>query len=372
MASIKPIQCAILDDYQAAGRAHFAHLEPRIEITTFSETLDPRDPAQLEALIQRLQLFDAIVTMRERTPFPAELVRALPNLKVLLTTGPRNQALDLDAFAARNIPVAGTVRGPKGLPAPVQHTWALILALARHLARDDGLVKRGDWQGPSLAVSLPGKTLGLLGLGNLGSKVGKIAAEAFGMDVVAWSANLTQKKADDQAQALGLPARSFRVVSSKEELFQSADVVSVHYILSERSRGIVGREELGAMKPSALLVNTSRGAVVDEHALLETAMAGRIGGVALDVFGTEPLPVNSAWRTMQWGREGRSEVLLSPHMGYCDEELINGWYQEAAENMFCAPQTRVTISVQVRQCSVVPSRFWNRKIESFVSRSMPS
>ncbi|KAJ5112774.1 hypothetical protein N7532_000819 [Penicillium argentinense] len=323
---------AILDDYQGIAPPHFAHLQSRVDITSFPETLDPRDPRQRDELIQRLQRFDVILAMRERTPFAAETIAALPNLKLLLTTGTRNLSLDLQACADRGIPVAGTEGRPPGVNSTVQHTWALILALARHVARDDAAVKAGAWQG-SLGMNLSGKTLALLGLGKLGSQVGKIAIQAFDMNVLAWSSNLTQEKADEQAQAQGLPAGSFDVAPSKTEFFARADVVSLHNVLSERSRGIVGAPELATMQPSAMIVNTSRGPLIDEPALLAALNAGQIRGAALDVFDPEPLPADSPWRTTAWGRDGRSEVLLSPHMGYGEEELINGWYREVAENL---------------------------------------
>ncbi|GMF66906.1 unnamed protein product [Aspergillus oryzae] len=322
---------AILDDYQNISPAHFAHLEDRISISYFPETLDPRDERQRALLIERLQPFDVILAMRERTPFPKETLSALPNLKLLLTTGTRNLALDVQYCASRGIPVAGTGGRPAGVHSTVQHTWALILGLARHVARDDAAVKRGEWQG-SLGMTLAGKTLGLLGLGKLGSQVGRIAVVAFDMKVIAWSTNLTQEKADEQAAALGLPAGSFQAVRDKAEFFRSADVVSLHSVLSERSRGIVGAAELEVMKPTAILVNTSRGPLVEEKALLETLNAGRIRGAALDVFEPEPLPKDSPWRTTAWGQDGRSEVVLSPHMGYGDEQ-IHGWYDEVASNL---------------------------------------
>ncbi|KAE8333799.1 hypothetical protein BDV39DRAFT_188166 [Aspergillus sergii] len=294
--------------------SHFAHLESRISISYFPETLDPRDERQRALLIERLQPFDVILAMRERTPFSKETLSALPNLKLLLTTGTRNLALDVQYCASRGIPVAGTGGRPAGVHSTVQHTWALILGLARHVARDDAAVKRGEWQG------------------SLGSQVGRIAVVAFEMKVIAWSTNLTQEKADEQAAALGLPAGSFQAVRDKAEFFRSADVVSLHSVLSERSRGIVGAAELEVMKPTAILVNTSRGPLVEEKALLETLNAGRIRGAALDVFEPEPLPKDSPWRTTAWGQDGRSEVVLSPHMGYGDEQ-IHGWYDEVASNL---------------------------------------
>ncbi|KAJ5363500.1 uncharacterized protein N7496_009213 [Penicillium cataractarum] len=329
--SSKP-KFAILDDYQNIARAHFAHLEDRVEISCFPETLDPRDPIQQDALIQRLLPFDIILAMRERTPFTASTITALPNLKLLLTTGTRNLSLDLDTLTQQGVTVAGTEGRPPGVNSTVQHTWALILGLARHVARDDAAVKAGGWQG-SLGMTLSGKQLGLLGLGKLGSQVGKIAVQAFGMNVLAWSTNLTQEKADEQALAQGLPAGSFVVAPSKADFFAQADVLSVHSVLSDRSRGIVGAVNLAQMKPQALIINTSRGPLIDESALLDTLRAGRIRGAALDVFDPEPLPLDSPWRTTPWGKEGRSEVLLSPHMGYGEEDLLHGWYREVAENL---------------------------------------
>ncbi|KAJ5081910.1 hypothetical protein NUU61_010174 [Penicillium alfredii] len=323
---------AILDDYQGIACAHFAHLESRIDIATFPDTLDPRDPAQQDALVQRLQPFDVVLAMRERTPFSAQTLAALPNLRLLLTTGTRNLSLDLQACTDRGIPVAGTEGRPPGVNSTVQHTWALILALARHVARDDAAVKQGGWQG-SLGINLSGKTLALLGLGKLGSQVGKIAVQAFGMNVLAWSTNLTQAKADAQAQEQGLPAGSFVVAPSKADFLARADVLSVHHVLSDRSRVIIGAADLAMLQPTAMIVNTSRGPLIDEPALLETLNAGRIRGVALDVFDPEPLPLNSPWRTTAWGQDGRSEVLLTPHMGYGEEELLHGWYREVAENL---------------------------------------
>ncbi|KAL4924234.1 D-isomer specific 2-hydroxyacid dehydrogenase [Aspergillus undulatus] len=324
---------AILDDYQGISGPHFTHLEDRVEISHFPETLDPRIPEQQHELIQRLRPFDIILAMRERTPFSKEILSQLPNLKLVLTTGQRNRSLDTEYLASREIPVAGTESRQtggngkrKGTPSTVQHTWALILSLARHVARDDAAVKSGGWQG-SLGMTLSGKTLGLVGLGKLGSAVARIAILGFGMDVIAWSANLTQGRADEAALSIGLEKGDIRAVPAdeKERLFSEADVVSVHYVLSERSKGIVGAEELNAMKKDALLINTSRGPLVDEEALLEVLNKGGIGGAALDVFDPEPLPPDSPWRTTEWGLDGRSEVILTPHMGYGDEQ-IHGWY----------------------------------------------
>jgi lactate dehydrogenase-like 2-hydroxyacid dehydrogenase len=333
--SERKIQLAILDDYQNIAPAKFAHLSSRISITSYPETLNTQDAAQKAELIRRLQPYTVISTMRERTPFPADVVNALPNLKYLLTTGTRNRGLDIDACTKRGIPVTGTT-GLEAIQQPdstTQHTWALILGLARHIARDDASVKSGGWQGQSLATELAGKTLALLGLGKLGTAVARIGALAFNMKIKAWSSSLTQEAADEKAVAAGLQPGTFEVVTSKEELFRAADVLSVHYVLSDRSRGIVGEKELALLKPTALLVNSSRGPLIDQLALLDTLKKGKIRGAALDVFEIEPLPADSEWRTIAWGKEGRSEVLLSPHMGYVTEGILDCWYEEQAENL---------------------------------------
>ncbi|KAJ4250223.1 hypothetical protein NW762_012038 [Fusarium torreyae] len=217
------------------------------------------------------------------------------------------------------------------------HTWAMILSLARNIASDDAAIKAGGWQS-DMAIGLSGKTLGIVGLGRLGAAVARIGSLAFGMEIKCWSASLDQAKADEMATKLGLPLqdadghKTFQVVS-KEELFATADVVSLHYVLSDRSRGIVGARELAAMKSSALLVNTSRGALIDETALVEATSKGSIRGVALDVFEMEPLPADSPWRSQGWGKGNESRVLVTPHMGYVEEGIMNGWYAEQAENV---------------------------------------
>lgn len=278
--------------------------------------------------------------MRERTPFPRDLIARLPNLKLLLTTGNRNLALDLSALRHRGIPVAGAVDkahpGSVGSVSTTEHCVAMILAAARNIAQDDREVKFGGWQTAS-AVSLHGKTLGVVGLGRLGVAVAKIMHSAFGMRVVAWSPNLTQEGADEKAREAGFPVedeggKTFRVVS-KEELFKAADVVSVHIVLSERSRGGIGEKELALMKSSAIFVNTSRGPLVVEEDLLNALDKGRIRAAALDVFELEPLPLDSRWRTTQWGKDGRSQVLLTPHMGYVEQSTLEGWYDQQVENL---------------------------------------
>lgn len=276
--------------------------------------------------------------MRERTPFPPPLVSSLPNLKLLLTTGRRNAALSLPSFASRSVPVAGTSDPPApGPDSTTQHCVALILALARDIPGSHEAMRRGEWQ-TSLATPLAGRVFCTLGLGRLGARVAGIMSTAFGMRVVAWSQNLTQEAADGKAAEMGLSTelqdgtKRFRVVS-KEEAFSSADVLSVHLVLSERSRGVVSTPDLQRMKPTAFLVNTSRGPLVDEAALLKVLKEGGIGGAAVDVFDVEPLGKDSEWRTTEWGVGGRSRVVVTPHMGYVEGEKLAEWYQQQVDNI---------------------------------------
>ncbi|MCJ1372768.1 hypothetical protein MMC20_003993 [Loxospora ochrophaea] len=340
MAS-SPTPLAILDDYASIAPSHFTSILPsnRISLTTFPTTLPPTDHAALTA---RLHPFTIISTMRERTPFPAAVLSSLPNLKLLLTTGPRNAAIDLPAATAAGIIVTGTLGGgrsdgssaqkrPRGYDATAEHTWALILGVTKSIARDDAVVKSGGWQS-GLSMGLRGKKLGIVGLGRLGGSVARIGVLGFGMEVMAWSENLTAEKAAEVAEKNGLGREQIRAVG-KEELFGTADVVSVHYVLSERSVGMVGEKELRGMKSGAVFVNTSRGPLVDEGALLAVLKEGRVKGAGLDVFNREPLEQESEWRSERWGEEGRSEVVLSPHMGYVEENTMRNWYDEQVENV---------------------------------------
>jgi phosphoglycerate dehydrogenase-like enzyme len=345
-----PMKLAILDDYQGIAAPHFEHLKPTFDITVFRDTLlpynNPSTPENVkQELVDRLRPFTIISAMRERTPFPASLQEKLPNLKLLLSTGGRNLSIDLEAAKKHGIHVTGAPgkgrtdspaasKPKRGPDSTTQHAIALILGIARNVAADDKVVKEGGWQ-TELATGLSGKTFGTLGLGRLGVNVAKILYSAFGMRIIAWSSSLTQETADQKAVEAGLPLetdgeKTFRVVS-KEELFSEADVVSVHYVLSNRSRGLVGAKDLALMKKSALFINTSRGPIVDEASLLAVLKEGKIRGAALDVFDLEPLPKDSEWRTPKWGTEGTSHVLLSPHMGYVDHETMNTWYAEQAE-----------------------------------------
>ncbi|KAF5632253.1 2-hydroxyacid dehydrogenase [Fusarium tjaetaba] len=341
----------VLDDYLRISAKHFEHLQPPTLQVEVSDTYIPQRTAEEKgSLVEKLYPYDIISTMRERTPFPGELLHQLPNLKLLLCTGTQFETFDLETAKDLGITVASALgRGRsdetqhkqdirKGGSHPAtHHTWAMILALARNIAADDASIKAGGWQS-DMAVGLSGKTLGVVGLGRLGAAVARIGSLAFGMKIKCWSSSLGQAKADEMAVKLGLPIvdedgdKTFGAVS-KEELFATADVVTLHYVLSERSRGIVSAKELAVMKKSALLVNTSRGALIDEAALLDAANEGSIRGVALDVFESEPLPADSPWRSQEWGKGKKSRVLVTPHMGYVEEGIMNNWYAEQAENV---------------------------------------
>jgi phosphoglycerate dehydrogenase-like enzyme len=249
--------------------------------------------------------------MRERTPLRRAHIEQLPNLKLIASTGPRNASIDLEAAAERGIKVVHT--GYFGSPT-VELTWALILAGARHIAAEAAAVRDGGWQ-HSIGDDLSGKTLGLIGLGNLGSKVAGIG-QAFGMQIIAWSQNLTADKAAAAGAAL----------VSKEELLRRSDVVSIHLVLSERSRGLIGAAELSLMKPTARLVNTSRGPIVAEAALIAALEKGQIAGAAIDVYDTEPLPANHPYRKIP-------NLLATPHIGYVSRGLYERFYRDTVSNI---------------------------------------
>jgi phosphoglycerate dehydrogenase-like enzyme len=249
--------------------------------------------------------------MRERTPLRAALIERLPNLKLIASTGPRNASIDLKAAAARGIAVVHT--GYFGSPT-VELAWALILAGARHIVAEAAAVRSGGWQ-HSIGDDLSGKTLGIIGLGNLGSQLAKIGL-AFGMSVIAWSQNLTAEKCAAAGAAL----------VSKEELLRQADIVSVHLVLSERTRGLIGAAELSLMKRSARLVNTSRGPIVVEAALIAALKAGQIAGAAIDVYDVEPLPVDHPYRNLD-------NLLATPHIGYVSRGLYERFYRDTVSNI---------------------------------------
>jgi phosphoglycerate dehydrogenase-like enzyme len=299
---------AVLDDYQQVARAlaPWASLPEGSKVEFFHDHRD--DEASLAA---RLAPFDVIVAMRERTPFTRSLFERLPNLRLLVTTGLRNAAIEVAAATELGITVSGT----EGLPYPTAElTWGLILALARKIPAEDRALRAGTWQ-TSLGVGLQGKTLALLGLGRLGSQVARIGA-AFGMRPVAWSPNLTAERA----------AAGGAELATKDQLFRRADVLSIHLVLSERTRGLVGARELALLKPSALLINTSRGPIVDEPALLAALTAGELGGAGLDVFDREPLPATHPLL-------GVSNTVLTPHLGYVTEETYRIFYGQALEDI---------------------------------------
>lgn len=341
---------AIIDDYLNTSESHFAHIPPSsLKVTTFNDTITPINEAETARLVERLKPFEAISTMRERTAFSGSLLRSLPNLKLLLATGTQFETFDLATARELGIAVVaapGLGRTDKlndidsrpnikkgGVHPTTQHAWALIMALSRNVAADDAVLKTGTGWQTELAIGLTGLTIGIVGLGRLGAAVAQIGHLAWGMKVLCWSENLTQEKASRMAVEAGLPPDTFRAVS-KEHLFRNSDVVSLHYVLSDRSRGIVGANELQQMKSSAMLINTSRGPLIDQSALLDSLERGTIRGAALDVFEIEPLPMYSPWRrTNYWGRDGRSRLITTPHMGYMDGRLVNAWYAETAENV---------------------------------------
>jgi len=301
------MRIAILDDYQhaALASADWAALGAD-EVTPFHGHIG--DTADLAAQLRR---FDVVVAMRERTPFDAERLRLLPNLKLLVTTGMANASIDLAAARAAGVTVCGT-GGSAG--ATVELTWALILSLARHVPAEDARVRAGGWQ-HTLGFGLRGRTLGVVGLGRLGRQVAAVGM-AFGMEVVAWSQRLTTSHAD----AAGVTA------VTKDELFGSSDIVTIHYKLSPRSAGLVGAREIGLMKPTAYLVNTSRGPIVDTDALLVALRAGTIAGAALDVYDEEPLPGGHPLRNAP-------RTVLTPHIGYVTDDGYQVFYGEAVEDI---------------------------------------
>ena len=297
---------AILDDYQDVARAlgPWDRLPEALRIEVFRDTLS--DP---DALAERLRPFDALVIMRERTPFPRALVERLPNLRLLVTTGMRNRSVDVAACAEKGVTVCGTA----GFGNPtVDLTWGLILALARRIPEQERALREGRWQ-VALGNGLEGKTLGVLGLGSLGARVAGVGA-AFGMRVVGWSPNLTEERAASAGAA--------RV--DKAALMAEADVLTLHVVLSERSRGIVGADDIARMKRGAIIVNTSRGPLIDQAALIAALREGRIAGAGLDVYDQEPLPPDHPILSAP-------NTVLTPHLGYVTEENYRVYFGGAVE-----------------------------------------
>jgi phosphoglycerate dehydrogenase-like enzyme len=302
------IKLAILDDFQdvALTAADWTQFKGKVDITVFNDHL--ADP---EAVIARLKPFDAIAVMRERTPLNRAIIERLDRLRLILSTGRRNASIDLKAANERGITVCHTGYSSHGA---MEHTWALILGALRHIPAEATSFRQGGWQ-KTIGTDLKGKTLGIVGLGNIGRGICRVA-RAFEMEVVAWSQNLTAEAAAD--------AGAKRV--DKDELFRIADVITVHLVLSDRSRGIVGAPDIALMKPTAWLVNSSRGPLIDEGALVAALTERRIGGAALDVFDVEPLPAAHPFRKLD-------NLLATPHIGFVTEDTYKIFYQDTVENL---------------------------------------
>lgn len=308
MPDAGPAHIAVLDDFQgvALDLADWARLRDRASVTVFRDHLSEPD-----RIVERLQPFDVVCVMRERTPLPGALLARLPRLKLIASTTMRNASIDMAAARDRGILVCGTASPSTGAPVL---TWALILALLRHLPAESASLRAGGWQ-VAVGGDLHGRALGVLGLGRIGQPVAAVG-RAFGMQVLAWSPNLTAERAEQHGAQL----------VEKDDLFRRADILTVHLVSSDRSRGIIGRRELELMKPSALLVNTSRGPLVDEDALIDTLLRRRIGGAALDVFDVEPLPPGHPFRSLD-------NVLATPHIGFVTEDTLRMFYAATVENI---------------------------------------
>ena len=301
------LRCAILDDYYdtALSLADWPKLADMVDVTTFTHPF-----ASEQAAASALADVEIICAMRERTAFPRSLIETLPKLKLLITSGMRNASIDLEAAKARDVVVCGTQYGRD----PTVHlTMGLILELTRRIGQENARMHAGEpWQKLG-GVEIEGKTLGVIGLGKLGTKIAGLA-KAFGMHVIAWSPNLTKERCEEASVGY----------ATKEELFANADIITIHVVLSARSRGLVGAADLARMKPSAYLVNTARGPIVDEAALLEVLQQRKIAGAGLDVFSVEPLPSDHPFRKLD-------NVVLTPHLGYVSEESFRAHYGQMVE-----------------------------------------
>jgi phosphoglycerate dehydrogenase-like enzyme len=304
----EPMKIAILDDYQnvALKMADWSALTRRAEITVFNDHV--ADPS---ALVERLLPFEVVCVMRERTPLPREVLQHLPRLKLIASTGSRNASTDMGA--AKELGITVTATGYRSSPT-IELTWALILASLRGIVHENNSIRNGGWQ-ESVGQDLSGKLLGVVGLGNIGGQVSRIGL-AFGMKIIAWSENLTPEIAE---------AAGARLVS-KDELFRQADIVTIHLILSGRTKGLVGAGELGLMKPTSHLINTSRGPIVDEPSLIKALRSHAIAGAAIDVFDEEPLPAQHPFRSMD-------NVLATPHIGYVTEGLYRTFYGDTVTSI---------------------------------------
>lgn len=302
------VQIAVIDDWQnvASGVVDWSVLKPIGQVQFLHEY-----PADTATMIERLRPFDVICVMRERSTFDKALLQGLPNLKLLVTGGMRNAAIDIAAAKTLGIKVCGTDSYKQAAP---ELTWALIMACTRNLLAEANSLRAGQWQ-VGLGGDLYGKTLGILGLGSIGQKVAQFA-QVFGMRVIAWSENLTPERA----------AASGVTWVSKRELFEQADILTIHLVLSDRSRGLVDAEALGWMKPTARLVNTARGPIVDEQALIDALKGGRLAGAALDVYAQEPLPEDHPFRHLP-------NALATPHVGYVSKQNYRQFYQQMVEDI---------------------------------------
>jgi phosphoglycerate dehydrogenase-like enzyme len=304
------VHCAILDDYQqvSLALADWSRIADKAEVRAISRHIDSE-----EELAEEIGDCEIVVIMRERTPFRESMFKRLPRLKLLVTTGMRNASVDLAAATASGVTVCGTGGAAH---ATAELTWALLLGLARHItAENNAFRSNGPWQS-TVGVDLHGKQLGLLGLGKLGSQVARIG-HAFGMRVCAWSQNLTQ----EHAESVGV-----RLAASKAELLENSDFVSIHLVLGDRTRGLLGREDLRRMKRTAFLLNTSRAPIVDRSALIEALQNGWIAGAGMDVYETEPLPADDILRTLP-------NVLATPHIGYVSQMTYDAFFQGALEDI---------------------------------------
>jgi phosphoglycerate dehydrogenase-like enzyme len=303
------LRCAILDDYfnVTLKIADWSKIADRVDVTVFDQPF-----ASSEAAAGALKDFEIICVMRERTPFPRTLLAALPKLKLLITSGMRNASIDSEAAKEQGVVFCGTQwnRDPTAAL-----TMGLILELTRSIGRENARMHAGEPLQKFIGLEIEGLTLGIIGLGKLGAKVAGLA-KAFGMNVIAWSPNLTAERCKEVGVGY----------ATKEELFANADIITVHVVLSERSRGLVGREDLARMKPTAFLVNTSRGPIVDETALLEILQQKKIAGAAIDVFSVEPLPTDHPFRKLD-------NIVLTPHLGYVTEEGFRSHYGQMVEGI---------------------------------------
>jgi phosphoglycerate dehydrogenase-like enzyme len=303
------LRCAILDDYLniSLKLADWSKIEDRVDVTVFNQPFASQDSA-----VSALKDFEIILAMRERTPFPRAMFEQLPKLKLLITSGMRNNSIDLEAAKDKQVVVCGT-KWSKDPTAPL--TMGMILELTRNIGRENARMHAGEYLQKHIGIEIEDKTLGVVGLGKLGAKVAGLA-KAFGMNVIAWSPNLTAERCKEVGVGY----------ATKEELFSTADFITIHVVLSDRSRGLVGAADLARMKPTSFIVNTARGPIIDETALLETLKARKIAGAAVDVFSVEPLPVDHPFRKLD-------NLVLTPHLGYVTQETFIAHYNQMVEGI---------------------------------------